>query len=135
VKGIADTGLLVALPIGQDRHHQWALDIARTASESLVTCESVLSEASSNVGSAHWVLRLVADGFVRIAFDLPRNFERIQELAVRYEDRKPDLADLCLIPMREIYETLPVITVDEKGFRVYRRNGRDVIPIICPPRG
>jgi len=32
-------------------------------------------------------------------------------------------------------ELVPVLTVDEKDFRVYRRNGREVIPIVCPPRG
>jgi hypothetical protein len=56
------------------------------------------------------------------------------DLAQRYNDRAPDLADLCLIRMSEIHDSLPVLTVDEKDFRVYRRNGRDVIPIVCPPR-
>ncbi len=135
MKGIADTGLIVALLNRDDRHHQWALDIARSVSEPLLTCESVLSEAGFQVGSLQWVLRLVPDGFVRIAFDLSRNFGEVQELAARYRDRNPDLADLCLIRMSEIYENLPVITVDERDFRVYRRNGREVIPIVCPPRG
>ena len=54
-------------------------------------------------------------------------------LAERYRDRTPDLADLCLIRMSEQYDNLPVLTVDEKDFRVYRKNGRDVIPIVCPP--
>jgi len=26
-----------------------------------------------------------------------------------------------------------VLTVDESDFRVYRRNRREVIPIVCPP--
>jgi hypothetical protein len=37
--------------------------------------------------------------------------------------------------MSELYDNLPVLTVDERDFRVYRRNGREVIPIVCPPRG
>jgi hypothetical protein len=44
-----------------------------------------------------------------------------------------DLADLCLIRMSELYPHHRVITVDE-DFRVYRRNKREVIPIIMPPR-
>lgn len=134
MKGIADTGLVVALLNRDDRHHHWALEIARTVSEPLLTCESVLSEAGYQVGSAEWVLGLVRNGFLKIAFDLSKNIEQIRELAIRYQDRHPDLADLCLIRMSELYDNVPVFTVDEKDFRVYRRNGRDVIPIVCPPR-
>jgi hypothetical protein len=86
------------------------------------------------VGSTQWVLDLVREGFLKIAFDLSKNFEEVVGLAKRYHDRTPGLADLCLIRMSEIHGDLPVLTVDEKDFRVYRRNGRDVIPIVCPPR-
>ena len=134
MKGIADAGLIVALLNRDDRHHKWALEIARTVSEPLLTCEAVLSEAAFQVGSIQWVLGLVREGFLKIAFDLSRNFEEVVELAERYRDRAPDLADLCLIRMSEIHGSLPVLTVDEKDFRIYRRNGRDVIPIVCPPR-
>jgi len=135
MKGIADTGFIVAFLNGSDRHHGWALEIAASVSEPLLTCESVISEAGFQVGSVQEVLDLVQDGFLKVAFDLPRNFERIRELAIRYHDRTPDLADLCLIRMSELYDKLPVLTVDESDFRVYRRNGRDVISIVCPPRG
>ncbi len=135
MKGIADTGLIVALLNRDDRHHKWALEIARAVSEPLLTCEAVLSEAGFQVGSIQWVLGLVREGFLKAAFDLSRNFEEVAALAERYQDRTPDLADLCLIRMSELYENLPVFTVDENDFRVYRRNRRDVIPIVCPPRG
>ncbi|MFZ1131503.1 MAG: PIN domain-containing protein [Terriglobales bacterium] len=134
MKGIADTGLIVALLNRDDSHHKWALEIARMVSEPLLTCESVLSEAGFQVGSIPWVLDLVREGFLEIAFDLSKNFEEIAELGQRYRDRTPDLADLCLIRMSELHGDLPVLTVDEKDFRVYRKNGRDVIPIVCPPR-
>jgi predicted nucleic acid-binding protein len=134
MKGIADTGLIVALLNRDDRHHKWALEIARTVSEPLLTCEAVLSEAGFQVGSIQWVLGLVREGFLKAAFDLSRNVEEVAALAERYQDRTPDLADLCLIRMSELYENLPVLTVDENDFRVYRRNRRDVIPIVCPPR-
>jgi uncharacterized protein len=51
----------------------------------------------------------------------------------RYADRKPDLADLCLIRMSELHPNLPVVTVDPEDFRIYRRNKREVIPLIVPP--
>jgi predicted nucleic acid-binding protein len=134
MKGIADTGLVVALLNRDDRHHQWALEIARGVSEPLLTCESVLSESGYQVGSIQWVLGLVQGGFLKIAFDLSENFEQIRELVDQYADRKPDLADLCLVRMSELFPSLPVLTVDETDFRVYRRNKREAIPLICPPR-
>jgi len=135
MKAIADTGFVVAFLNRSDRYHDWASAIGRAVLEPLLTCEAVLAEATFQVESAHEVLGLLRTGFLHIAFDLAQNADEVEALAERYEDRKPDLADLCLIRMSELYDNLPVITVDEKDFRVYRRNGREVIPIVCPPRG
>jgi predicted nucleic acid-binding protein len=133
--GIADTGFLVAFLNRRDRHHEWADEIGMRAPEPLLTCDAVLAETIFQVGSVAEVLGLVQEGFLQLAFDLRGNLNEVLDLAERYRDRSPDLADLCLIRMSELYERLPVFTVDEKDFRVYRRNKRDVIPIICPPRG
>jgi uncharacterized protein len=134
MKAIADTGFVVAFLNRSDRYHDWATEIGKGVSEPLLTCEAVLAETAFQVGSVSRVLALVQEGLLRIAFDLPKNLEEVLALAERYRDRTPDLADLCLIRMSELYDNLPVLTVDEKDFRVYRRNGRDVIPIVCPPR-
>jgi len=133
MKGIADTGFLVAFRNRTDEHHAWALDIAHRVTEPLLTCESVLSEAAFQIGSSRAVLSLVEDGLVRLAFDLSASLKQIEELATRYEDRHPDLADLCLIRMSELYPRHTVITVDE-DFRVYRRNKREAIPLLTPPK-
>lgn len=133
MKAIADTGLIVAFGNRGDKYHNWALDMARRITEPLLTCEAVLAEASFHLGSNSYVLSLVEDGMLRIAFDCGRHIEKLKELAQRYEDRSPDLADLCLIRMSELYPKHPVITIDETDFRVYRRNKREVIPLLCPP--
>ena len=135
MKGIADTGFVVAFLNRRDRHHEWAAEIGMGVSEPLLTCEAVLAEAAFHVGSVGRVLELAQEGLIRIAFDLHKNLGEVAALAERYRDRTPDLADLCLIRMSELYDNLPVLTVDESDFRVYRRNRRDVIPIVCPPRG
>jgi predicted nucleic acid-binding protein len=135
MKAIADTGFVVAFLNHSDRYHDWASEIGRLVSDPLLTCEAVLAETAFQVESVGTVLGLVRTGFLRIAFDLTKNVEEVAALADRYRDRTPDLADLCLIRMSELYDNLPVLTLDEKDFRVYRRNGRDVIPIVCPPRG
>jgi hypothetical protein len=79
------------------------------------------------------VLNLVEDELLRVAFDLSKNLPELRELGRRYADRKPDLADLCLIRMSELYPRHTVITVDANDFRVYRRNKREAIPLLCPP--
>jgi predicted nucleic acid-binding protein len=134
MRAIVDTGFIVAFLNYDDRYHDWASEIGRAVSDPFLTCEAVLAETAFQVESASRVLALLQDGFLRIAFDLTENIEEVQALAEGYRDRTPDLADLCLIRMSELNEHLPVLTVDEGDFRVYRRNRRDVIPLICPPR-
>lgn len=136
MRAIADTGFIVAFVNRDDQHHDWASEIGREVSTAvpLLTCEAVLAEAAFQVESASRILALLQDRFLKVAFDLAGNFEEVQALAERYRDRTPGLADLCIIRMSELNEGLPVLTVDESDFRVYRRNRRDVIPIVCPPR-
>jgi hypothetical protein len=93
-----------------------------------------LAEAAFHLGSSSYVLSLLRSEMLRLAFDLTRNLEQLTELARRYDDRRPNLADLCVIRMSELYPKHTVITVDEGDFRVFRRNKREAIPILCPPR-
>lgn len=134
MKAIADTGLIVAFGNRSDRFHAWAVEVARTISEPMLTCEAVLAEAAFHLRSASYVLSLVEDGMLRSAFELTRNQQRLAQLAERYQDRQPDLADLCLIRLSELFPHHTVITVDEEDFRIYRRNNRETIPLLCPPR-
>ena len=134
MKGIADTGFIVALGNRDDSHHLWARGLARGITEPLLTCESVLSEAAFHLKSTAYVLSLVGDEMLRVAFDVSRNLPELRDLARRYADLKPDFADICLIRMSELHPHHPVITVDEGDFRVYRRNKREAIPMLCPPR-
>ncbi len=133
MKAIADTGLLVALANRNDRYHAWAIQLARQATEPLLTCEAVLAEAAFHLADASLVLNFVLAGFVQPAFTIAEHLPRITELAERYRDRQPDLADLCLIRMSELYPKHAVITTDLADFRVYRRNQRELIPVIVPP--
>jgi predicted nucleic acid-binding protein len=134
VNAIADTGLIVALARGNDQHHKWAVEIAEQITWPVLTCEAVLAEAAFHLQSSEEVLGMVRDNVVRLAFRCENNLEHLQELAIRYADRQPDLADLCLIRMSELYPRHVVITVDADDFRVYRRNKREAIPLLTPPR-
>jgi hypothetical protein len=119
MRGIADTGFLVAFA---NRHDA-----------PLLTCEAVLAETAFHLRSAAVTLALVREGLVSVAFDCRAHLVQLIALAERYADRHPDLADLCLIRLSELHPRHVVITVDRGDFQVYRRNKRDVIPVVCPP--
>jgi uncharacterized protein len=134
MNAIADTGLLVAMARANDQYNEWASEIGVQIDWPALTCEAVLAEAAFQLQSCEPVLGMLRDGVIRLAFDCESNLEHLKDLAHRYADRKPDLADLCLIRMSELFPRHTVVTVDEEDFRVYRRNKRDMIPILCPPR-
>lgn len=133
MEAIADTGYLVALVRQNDQHHGWAKVLARQVTVPLLTCEAVLAETAFHLKSSRYVLAMLQNGAVRVEFDIASQLQRLYDLAQQYEDRGPDLADLCLIRMSELYPRHRVITVDEEDFRVYRRNKRESIPLLCPP--
>ena len=133
MKGIADTGFLVAFANRGDRHHEWAVRVAERVTEPLLTCEAVLAEASFHLHSVPLVLAMLREGLIALAFDCKNHLPQLAALADRYADRHPDVADLCLIRMSELHPRHSIITVDRKDFRVYRRNKRETIPLVCPP--
>ena len=133
MKGIADTGFLVAFVNRRDTHHEWAISLERQFTGPLLTCEAVLSEAAFHLQDSRAVLGLLEDELVALAFDANDHLPHLVELAGRYADRKPDFADLCLIRMSEMNPDHSVVTTDRDDFRVYRRNKRECIPLICPP--
>jgi len=133
MKGIADTGFLVAFANRDDAHHDWAVSVAEQVTEPLLTCEAVLAETAFHLGNVALVLAMIREGLVTLAFDCNDHLAQLEALAGRYADRKPDLADLCLIRMSELFPRHSVITVDRADFRVYRRNKRETIPLVSPP--
>jgi predicted nucleic acid-binding protein len=131
--GIADTGFLVAFVSRNDEHNDWAKSIAEQLTEPFLTCEAVLAETAFHLGSCSSLFNLLNDGIITLAFACNDHLPQLEALAERYADRKPDFADLCLIRMSELFPKHPVITIDREDFRIYRRNKRETIPLICPP--
>jgi predicted nucleic acid-binding protein len=132
MKGIADTGFLVAFINRGDKYHEWAVGLADQFTEPFLTCESVLSETAFHT-DPQYVFELLNLGLITLAFDCKDHLTQLEALAENFADQKPDFADLCLIRMSELFPKHPVITIDREDFRVYRRNKREAIPLICPP--
>jgi predicted nucleic acid-binding protein len=133
MKAIADTGFLVAFANRNDRHHEWAVQLASSVAEPLLTCEAVLAEAAFHLSNVPLVMEMMEEGLVRLNFSAADHLPHIADLGRRYRDRNPDFADLCLIRMSELFPKYAVITVDREDFAVYRKNRREIIQLICPP--
>jgi uncharacterized protein len=133
VKAIADTGFLVAFANRNDTHHDWAVGLAARVTEPALTCEAVLAEAAFHLQDTEVVLGMITEGLVAVTFVCRDHLPQLAALARRYADRRPDLADLCLIRMSELHPRHSVITVDADDFRIYRRNKREMIPVVSPP--
>src|SRR5438132_4331460 len=105
-------------------HHNWAVSLAEELTEPLLTCEAVLAETAFHLRSVELTLEMIVSELVILSFDCNDHLPQLMVLANRYADRQPDLADLCLIRMSELYPNHRVVTVD-RDFRVYRRNKRE----------
>jgi len=132
MNGIADTGFLVAFAAAGDEYHDWAVALAEEGNTPFLTCESVLAETAFHLGSVSIVTGMLREGLISLAFSAADHVAQLEALAIRYKDRKSDLADLCLVRMSELYPHHSVITIDREDFRIYRRNRREMIPLICP---
>jgi predicted nucleic acid-binding protein len=69
VKGIADTGFLVAFANRNDQYHDWAMSVAGRVTEPLLTCEAVLAESAFHLRNVALVLAMLRDGLIALAFD------------------------------------------------------------------
>ena len=134
-KVLLDTGPLVALVDKRDRYHAWSRAQVGVIKPPLLTCEAVLTEACHLLrnlsGAPEAVLEMVKRGLVTVTFLLGDEVERVTRLIVRYASVPMSLADACLVRMTEQFANSTVLTLDS-DFRVYRRNGRQIIPSIMP---
>jgi predicted nucleic acid-binding protein len=132
---LADTGPLVAALNANDEHHAWAREVFGRLSPPVFTCEAVLSEAqfllNERGGDPLAVLDWVRRGVINLAFDAEDEIERLMALQRSYRSLPMDFADACLVRMAESHPRSRVLTTDSH-FRIYRRNGRQVIPLLAP---
>lgn len=134
---IVDTGPLVAILNRADTHHAWATEHFARLRPPLVTCEAVLSEVSyllspGSIGAGA-LLGLVERGVVRVGFQFQDEVARVKELSIRYASVPMSFADACLVRMTELHHEATIWTVDT-DFDIYRRNGRQRIQTLMPPR-
>jgi predicted nucleic acid-binding protein len=92
-----------------------------------------MAEAAAMTGKAAAIVEMIQAKEIILAFDLSAQAAGVLSLLKKYRDRDMDLADACIVRMTELIRDSQVITIDRDDFAVYRRNGRDLIPVIVPP--
>jgi predicted nucleic acid-binding protein len=101
----------------------------------LVTCEPVLTEACFLIqragGRPANLIRKVAQRSLDIGIDLEEDAAGVESLMQRYSDTPMSLADACLVRLTERFPDCRLFTLDS-DFEHYRRNGRQVIPLLHP---
>jgi predicted nucleic acid-binding protein len=132
---LIDTGPLVALIDRGDRFHAWTTATLEHLQAPLLSCQPVVTEACFLLrhlrGGQQAVLSLVERGVVRLDFDLEKEVASLSQLLTRYANVPMALADACLVRMSERHASTVVMTLDG-DFRLYRRHGRQAIPLVVP---
>lgn len=134
---VLDTGPLVAFLDRKDPYHLWAVEQLGGLRPPFLTCEAVISESLFLLqGRSQGVSALLSylhEDLIRLAFDLDDHLDAISHLLIKYQNVPISLADACLVRMSELHDRSRVFTLDS-DFKLYRRNGRQSIPLIYPAR-
>lgn len=132
---LLDAGPLVAMLNRREMYHAWSHDQAERLPSPLLSCEAAMAEAcfllSSQTEAVSDAMDLVARGQIVIPFRLEAESSAVEALMRKYSNVPMSLADACLVRMAELYPQSKVFTLDS-DFRIYRKNGRQVIPTIVP---
>jgi predicted nucleic acid-binding protein len=133
MKHVLDAGPLIAALNRHDTHHDWAVQTLERLGPPFHSCPEAMAEAAALTGRPSAVVELIASGEIVLSFDLADQAAGVLRLLEKYADRRMDLADACIVRMAELIRDCQIITVDRADFSIYRRNGRDLIPIVAPP--
>jgi uncharacterized protein len=130
---LVDAGFLVAMLSRRDSHHKWAVQEASENSPPSYTCEAVLSEAYHLLGErgGPGLNGMLSRRAVIARFNLDDNVEAVVAFLRKYASVPMSFADACLVRMSETMAD-PLILTTDSDFHVYRRHGRQVVPVVCP---
>ena len=132
---LLDTGPLVSFLSASDKHAAWVQEQWKRLRPPLLTCEAVLTEAAFLLkregADTDPLFALLERGVVRVALEISEEHPDLRVLMRRYRDRPMSLADACLVRLSELHSGSTIFTLDG-DFRIYRRHGNKVIPVLMP---
>lgn len=130
---LIDTGPLVTFLAAGLEHHNWVCEQWKRLRPPLVTCEPVLTEAAFLLKregrETDPLFALLERGVLRVGLEIEDQLADLRTLMRRYRDRPMSLADACLVRLAELHPGAVIFTLDA-DFRIYRRHGNKVIPLL-----
>ncbi len=132
---LLDTGPLVSFLADESEHTEWVHKQWDRMPPPMLTCEAVLTEAvfilKREGVDTDAIFALLERKVIRVALRMDDEQAALRTLMSRYRDRPMSLADACLVRLSELHRDSTVFTLDS-DFRIYRRNGNKVIPVLMP---
>lgn len=132
---LLDTGPLVSFLADESEHTAWVHRQWDRTTPPMLTCEAVLTEAAFILKregvDPDAIFALLQRKVIRLAMRMDEEQADLRALLRRYRDRPMSLADACLVRLSELHRDCTVFTLDS-DFRIYRRDGNKVIPLLMP---
>jgi uncharacterized protein len=132
---LLDTGPLVTFLAAGVAYHRWTCEQWKRLRPPLLTCEPVLTEAAFLLKregrEADAIFDLLERGVLRVALHVEDHQADLRALMRRYRNRPMSLADACLVRLAELHQDAVILTLDA-DFKIYRRHGNKVIPVLTP---
>lgn len=133
---LLDTGVVVALTNASDPDHARCREAWSRVRDPLVTVEGVLVEAAYLLrrcrGGPAAAVGLVHAAGAEIVEPSQQRHLRALELMEKYHDVPMDLVDALLVAVAEERRLRDILTLDRRGFTVYRIGGRGRFRITPP---
>ena len=102
----------------------------------MLTTEPVLTEVASFLRTDRVdvdpLFQLLERDAIRLELPVAAHWPRLRTLMARYDQM--ELADASIVVLSERHPRSQVVTVDRADFSIYRRNDRQVIDFIAPPK-
>jgi len=86
----------------------------------------------TKAGSAA-VFEMLLRNAIALSFRLDEHVKEVHQLRAKYSDVPMSVADASLVRMAEQFNRSAMMTLDT-DFKIYRKHGRRVIPLILPAR-
>lgn len=132
---LLDIGPLVSFLAADLKHSAWVVEQWQRLRPPMLTCEAVLTETAFLLKregvDTDALFVLLERGVIRVALEIEDQLADLRTLMRRYRDRPMSLADACLVRLSELHKDAVIFTLDE-DFRIYRRHGNKVIPVLMP---
>ena len=131
-KTLIDSGPLIALFDRDDRYHEASVEFIKNNRYELITTVASITETlhlldfsrNAQVDFLTWINA----GAVTIEPITADDFQRIQELIIKYADLPMDFADACLVFLGEKLGIDQIATVD-RDFDIYRLEGKKAFTV------